>query len=263
MKRYGAIIVGLFLVAVLMAGCTGLPGGTGYLRFLVSDADGETTAIGDFSSIIVTVSGIGFHQGGESGNWTEPEDYLPWTGDLLDLVGTNATVLWEGYIEAGYYTKAFIYVSNVTGTLTPELGGGQADIWVPSGKFQITMPEIPFTVTQDGTIVDFVFDITVIKSGDSGQYLITPQVAESGPDEDYREVDEDDSDGEIKIKGTISAIADSIWTVSVGEEVWSVNVTVAEIEGTPEVGLKAKIEGTIGEGDIILASEVEILEVEE
>ncbi|MDH4300226.1 MAG: hypothetical protein OEV54_06240, partial [Dehalococcoidia bacterium] len=76
MKRYGAIIVGLFLVAVLMAGCTGLPGGTGYLRFLVSDADGETTAIGDFSSIIVTVSGIGFHQGGESGNWTEPEDYL-------------------------------------------------------------------------------------------------------------------------------------------------------------------------------------------
>lgn len=269
MKKYGVIIVGVFLVAVLIAGCSGapaggLPGETGYLRFLLSDDDSETTAIGDFASIVITVSGIGFHRGDESGNWTEPEDYEPWTGDLLDLIGTNATVIWEGYIEAGYYTKAFIYVSNVTGTLTPELGGGQADIRIPSGKFQITMPEIPFTVTEGGAIVDFVFDITVIKSGESGHYLITPQIAESGPDEDYREVDEDDSDGEITVKGTILTIADNIWTVGVGEdEVWSVDVAGAEIEGTPEAGLKAKIEGTIGEGDIILASEVEMEEVEE
>jgi len=154
-------------------------------------------------------------------------------------------------------------VSNVTGYLTPEAGGGEADIWVPSDKFQITMPEIPFTVTEDGAIVDFVFDVTVVKSGDSGQYLITPQVAESGPDQDYREVDDDDSDGEIKIRGTILTLAPDIWTVSVGDEEWSVNVTEAEIEGTPDVGLKAKIEGTIGEGDIILASEVEVEEPEE
>ena len=268
MKKYGAIIASLFLVAVLVAGCTGLPEGTsaaetGYLRFLLSDDDSETTAIGDFESIIITVSGIGFHQGGESGGWIEPEDYETWTGDLLDLVGTNATVIWDGYIDAGYYTKAFVYVGNVTGNLTPEAGGGQADIRVPSDKFQITMPEIPFTVTEGGAIVDFVFDVTVIKSGESGQYLITPQVAESGPDEDYREVDEDGPDEEIKLKGTILAIADNIWTVSVGDEVWSVNVTGAKIEGTPEVGLKAKIEGTAGEGHIILASEVEVEEVEE
>ncbi len=268
MKKYGAIIVGVFLVALLMAGCTGapaggLPGETGYLRFLLSDDDGETTAIGDFESIIITVSGVGFRRDGESGGWIEPEDYEPWTGDLLDLIGTNATVIWDGYIDAGYYTKAFIYVGNVTGNLTPEAGGGQADIRVPSDKFQITMPEIPFTVTEGGAIVDFVFDITVIKSGDSGHYLITPQVAESGPDEDYREVDDDDSDGEIKIKGTIMAIAGNIWTVSVGDEVWLVDVAGAKIEGTPEVGLTAKIEGTIGEGGIILASEAEVEEVEE
>jgi hypothetical protein len=273
-KKYGAIVGSLFLVAVLVVGCTGLPGGslpgrttsgeTGYLRFLLSDDDNEVTAIGDFESVIVTISGIGFHQRGESGGWFEPEDYEPWTGDLLDLIGTNATVIWEGYIDAGDYTKAFLYVGNVTGYLTPEAGGGQADIWVPSGKFQITMPEIPFTVTEDGTIIDFVFDITVVKSGESGQYLITPQVAESGPDEDYREVDEDDSDGEIKIKGTILTMVDSMWTVGLGEgEVWSVNVTGAEIEGTPDVGLKAKIEGIIGEDDIILATEVEVEEVEE
>jgi hypothetical protein len=268
MKKYGAIIASVFLVAMLMAGCSGslggtLPGETGYLRFLLSDDDSEVTAIGDFESVIITVNKIGFQQGGESGSWIEPEDYEPWTGDLLDLIGTNATVIWNGYIEAGHYTKAFIYVSNVTGMLTPEAGGGQADIWVPSDKFQITMSEIPFTVNEGGAIVDFVFDVTVIKCGESGQYLIMPQVAESGPDQEYREVDDDDSDGEIKFRGTIVAIADSIWTVTVGDDVWSVDVAEAKIEGTPEVGLKAKIEGTIGEDDIVLATEVEVEEIEQ
>jgi hypothetical protein len=269
MKKWWSIIIaGLFLVAMVMVGCAGSPGGTspgetGYLRFLLSDDDSEVTAIDDFESVIMTVSRIGFQQGGESGNWTGPDNYAPWTGDLLDLIGTNATAIWEGYIDAGYYTKAFIYVSNVTGTLKPELGGGQADIWLPSDKFQITMPEIPFAVTGDGAIVDFIFDVTVVKCGESGQYVIMPQVADSGPDHDYREVDEDDSDGEIKLKGTITTIADNIWTVSVGDEVWSVNVTGAKIEGTPVVGLKAKIEGMIGEDDVILASEIEVEEVEE
>lgn len=265
MKRYGAILVGLSLVAALIVGCTGWPGetsveGSGYLRFLLSDDDSEVTAIGDFESVIITVSGIGFQQGGESGGWIEPENYELWTGDLLDLVGTNATVIWEGYIDSGSYTKAFIYVSNVTGYLTPEAGGGEADIWLPSGKLQITMP---FTVTEDGAIVDFVFDVTVIKAAESGQYLIMPQVSESGPGQEYREVGRDDPDGEMKLKGTILTIIDNMWTVEVGEEVWTVDVSEARIEGTPAIGLKAKIEGMIGEGDITLATEVEVEEIEE
>jgi hypothetical protein len=268
MKKYWCIIASLFLVVVLMAGCTGSPGETSpgetaNLRFLLSDDDNEVTAIGDFTSVIVTVSKIGFHQGSGSGNWTEPESYGPWTGDLLDLIGTDATVIWNGYIEPGNYTKAFIYVSNVTGTLTPEAGGGQADIRIPSDKLQIT---IPFTVTAGGAIVDFVFDITIIKAGKSGQYLIIPQVGESGPDKEYREVkndDQDDSAKEMKFRGTILTIDDNVWTVSQGNKVWTVNVMGAEIEGTPEIGLKAKIEGMIGEDDVILASEVEVEEVEE
>ncbi|MEA1872493.1 MAG: DUF4382 domain-containing protein [Chloroflexota bacterium] len=265
MKKYGVIIASLLLMALLMAGCAGLPGGTspggtGYLRFLLSDDDSEVTAIDDFESVIITVNKIGFQRGGESGNWTESD--VSWTGDLLGLIGTNASVIWDGYIEAGFYTKAFIYVSNVTGNLTEEAGGGQADIWVPSDKFQITMPEIPFEVTKGGAIVDFVFDVTVVKAGESGQYLIMPQVAESGPDQDYRIVDEDDSDGEIELKGNILAIGDDICIVSVGNEEWSVNVTEAEISGTPAIGLKAKIEGTIGEDNIILASEVKVEEGE-
>jgi len=245
---------------VSMVGCTDSPAETANVRFLLSDDDSEVTAVGDFESVVITVSKIGFHQGDESGNWTEPENYVSWTGDLLDLIGTNATVIWNGYIEPGYYTKAFIYVSNVTGNLTQEAGGGQADIRIPSDKLQIT---VPFTATAGGAIVDYVFDITIIEAGKSGQYLIMPQVGESGPDKEYREVDADGSGGEAEFKGTILTIADSIWTVSLGDEVWSVNVTEAEIEGTPAVGLKAEIEGTVGEGDIILASEVEVEELEE
>ena len=256
------LIVATLIMAgvVLLAGCSDSPGETANFRFLLSDDDSEVTAVGNFTSIIITVNKIGFHQGDESGNWTEPEDYEPWTGDLLELIGANATAIWEGYIQPGDYTKAFIYVSNVTGTLNPESGGGQADIRIPSDKLQIT---VPFTVNESGAIVDFVFDITVIKAGKSGQYLVTPQAGESGPDKEYRKVDEDDSEGEIEFKGTIQTISDSIWTVRLGDEVWTVNVTGAEIEGTPDVGLKAEIEGTIGEGDIILASNVELKETEE
>jgi hypothetical protein len=259
------VAVVLVVLGVIYGIFTGLPGGTlpgetANFRFLLSDDDSEVTAISDFASVIITVDKIGFHRGGESGNWTEPEDFEPWTGDLLDLIGTNATVLWSGYIEPGNYTKAFIYVSNLTANLTAEAGDGQADIWIPSGKFQITTP---FTVTEGGAIVDFVFDITIVKAGKSGQYLIKPQLDKSGPDQEYRLVGEDDSDREIEFKGTILTIADSIWAVNLGAKVWTVNVTGAEIEGTPAVGLKVKIEGMIGEDDIILARKVEVEEVKE
>ena len=273
MEKHWGIIASVLLVVVLVTGCADSPGQispeqtsageTANFRFLLSDDDSEATAIGDFTSVIVTVSKIGFHRGGGSGNWTEAEDYEPWTGNLLDLIGTNATVIWDGYIEPGNYTKAFIYVSNVTGNLTQEAGGGLADIRIPSDKLHITLP---FTIAAGGAIVDYVFDVTIIKAGKSGQYLVKPQVGESGPDKEYREVKkehQDDSTRERKFRGTILTMDDNVWTVSLGNKQWSVNVTEAEIEGTPEIGLKAKIEGVIGEDGIILASEVEVEEVEE
>jgi len=266
MKKYGAIVVSLILMAVLIVYCTCssgemLDGETGYIRFLLSDDASEVVAINDFESVIITISGIGFQRGDESGNWTEPENYVSWTGDLLDLIGTNATLIWDGYIDAGYYTKVFIYVSNIVGNLTQEAGSGQVDILVPSDESQITMTEIPFTV-EGGAIVDFVFDVVIIKSIESGQYLIMPQVAKSGPYQDFRLVDEDNSGREIELKGTILAILDDIWTVSVGNEEWSINLTEAEIGGTPAIGLKAKINGTIVENNIISASEVKVEDLE-
>ena len=100
-----------------------------------------------------------------------------------------------------------------------------------------------------------------IKAGKSGQYIVKPQVGESGPDQEYHEVnheDRDDSTSEMKFRGTILTFAEDIWTVRIGDEVRTVNVAEAEIEGTAAEGRLAKIEGMVGEDDIILASEVEI-----
>jgi len=224
------------------------------LRFLLSDDKSEVTAVGDFESVIITVSGIGFHQGGESGNWTEPDDFVPWTGDLLDLIGTNATVLWSGYIEPGNYTKAFIYVSNVTGTLTPEAGGGQVNVRIPSGKFQIT---VPFTVTEGGAIVDFVFDITIMKAGKSGKYLIKPQVGESGPHREFVIHGKGKDKREIEFKGTIQSLDPLVvgnYTVVIDNK--------TDIEGELMAGLTAKVEGVLQGDGSVLASEIEVEEVE-
>jgi hypothetical protein len=49
---------------------------------------------------------------------------------------------------------------------------------LPSGKLQVTTP---FTIGPD-TSVDFVFDITVKKAGNSRKYVLRPVVSESGTD---------------------------------------------------------------------------------
>ncbi len=256
MKKYGAILASLLLVALLMAGCAGLPGGTspqqdGYMRLLLSDDDDEDTAIRLLSSVNVTICGIAFQPSG-SDDWIEPEDFEPVTVDLLDLVGKNATAIWEGYIEPGVYSKVRIYVCGATVTLT---NGFEIDILPPDG-IVITIP-IPFVVKAAGPTVNFVFDITI--EAEDGQYQIVPRESESGPDQEYWEIDDDLSDEEIAFKGTILAIPGDIWTVHLGDVQWFVNVTGAEIEGTPAIGLMAEIEGTIDEDGIIVAVEIELV----
>ena len=150
-------------------------------RLLVSD---EVNAIEEFQTLNVTISRIGVHQGGESGNWTEYNLDPAVTVNLTELQGINATSIWNGNLEDGTYTKVFIYVDNVTGVLkeNPE---GEPTIKLPGGKLQISKS---FDVT-DGGITEFVFDITVIKAGNSGKYILKPQIAESGPHQNYIEVE--------------------------------------------------------------------------
>ena len=191
MKRCLATLVVLALLSLAAGGCDELEKLLGpfdssteedvNFRLLISD---EANAIGNFEELKVTITSIGVHQGGESASWTEFEIDPAETVDLVQLQGSNATAVWSGRLDDGTYTKVFIYVSDVEGVLS---GGneGETTVKLPSGKLHISQP---FEVTNGG-VTEFVYDITVIKAGESGQYILQPQIAESGSDKDFEEVD--------------------------------------------------------------------------
>ena len=109
------------------------------------------------------------------------------TVDLTELKGANATKLSSLNVSNGTYDKVFVYVSEVNGTLND---GSDQRVKLPSGKLQLTSA---FTVG-DGEAVDFVFDITAVKAGNSGKYILKPGISESGTDVEIDDVDERDDD---------------------------------------------------------------------
>ncbi|WP_435182769.1 DUF4382 domain-containing protein [Halobellus sp. EA9] len=109
------------------------------------------------------------------------------TVDLTRLKGANATQLSSFDVPNGTYEKVFVYVSGVEGTLKD---GSDQRVKLPSGKLQLNSE---FTVGA-GEEVDFVFDITAIKAGQSGKYILKPVISESGTDVEIDRVDEDEDD---------------------------------------------------------------------
>lgn len=117
------------------------------------------------------------------------------TIDLTELQGEKATLIDSYELPEGSYTKVFLYVSEVNGTLK---NGEQVNVKLPSSKLHLNKQ---FEVG-DGGDVDFVFDITVHKAGKSGKYILTPVVGESGTDVSMEKVDKqgnpvDDEDEDV------------------------------------------------------------------
>ncbi|MFB6177803.1 MAG: DUF4382 domain-containing protein, partial [Halobaculum sp.] len=164
--------------------------GAANLQFYLSDEEND---IGDFESLEVTITKIGVHRTGEGGGeWVERE-LNGTTADLTELQGANATLLDSFDVPSGEYDTVFVYVSAVNGTLTD---GSSANVKLPSGKLQITKP---FTISPNSS-VEFVFDITVVKAGNSGKYVLQPVVGESGTSDeveiDKRDDEKDETDEE-------------------------------------------------------------------
>lgn len=147
--------------------------------FLISD---DVNAIGDFQSLNVSISRIGLQLEGESSRWIELD---PEVGviDLTLLQEDKAQEIWRGNVPEGQYTKVFIHVSNVSGILKET--DGLVSVKLPSEKLQISNP---FSV-KSGSVVNFVYDVTVVEAGKSGQYIIKPQVAQSGTDRKFEKID--------------------------------------------------------------------------
>ncbi len=143
---------------------------------LVSD---EANDIGDFSELWVLISGVGFVLGDEEGI-EETIFATPVEVNLVGLTAEAAVALWEGYLPEGDYTSVFLYVDEVWGI--PTESSEPMEIKLPSNKLKLTMP-----VVVDGEeTTEFVFDITVLRAGNSGQYILKPQITESGQGVTYR-----------------------------------------------------------------------------
>ncbi len=149
------------------------------LAFLISD---DVNAIDDFQSLNVSISKIGLHLGDEESQWIELEPEVE-VVDLTLLQGDKAQEIWRGNVPEGQYTKVFVHVSNVSGIL--EATGMPVSVRLPSERLQIS---VPFEITGD-SIVNFVYDVTVIKAEESGQYILKPQVGQSGADQKFERID--------------------------------------------------------------------------
>src|SRR3972149_2267111 len=206
-KMVLVLAVAMSLMVVVLGGCVAkLPGpvtsagtaasgsdGTANFRLLISD---EVNDIADFAWLKVTITKLGLQQGSEGNTdppWTEYDITPPAVVDLVPLDGLNATLVWTAALPVGTYNKAFIYVDNVEGALkpttttttTPTPTPTPVTVKLPSGKLQISKA---FDIAA-GNVTNFVYDITVHRAGQSGKYILTPQIAESGADQEFNEVD--------------------------------------------------------------------------
>jgi len=272
------VVVGAIVaVSILRAGPSGGPGNgqtiAGNFQFLISD---EVIAITDFSKLELSIDKIGLQKGGESGSWTELEPAVS-TVDLVELQGLNATEIWSGDIDPGQYTKVFIYVDGVTAILKT---GETTDIFLPSGKIQMS---VPFVIAEDGTVeaespVSFVYDITVLKAGQSGQYLLQPQVEESGVTQSFHEIGEGDLN--IQLEGLLEpGETATVYVTHEGNPVEGATVEVNDevLDGltdaagmitfvTPdddEIEIKAELDDLEGELEIDMEREDKIKEKKE
>jgi hypothetical protein len=148
------------------------PQADGNFAFYVSDAPND---IADFSSLVVSIESIEL----------QPRGSAPWVRiipteaqtDLVQLQGEMAHEMWRGDVPEGDYAAVFVRVAAIAGVLAED--GSSAEVMLPSDRLHLSSG---FSIEGDSA-ADFVFDITVHRSGGAGsglRYILVPQVDESG-----------------------------------------------------------------------------------
>lgn len=109
------------------------------------------------------------------------------TVDLTEVIGEKAIEVFEGELPAGEYNKIELYPEDVEGIVDDE----EVTVHVPSDKLQIVTS---FEV-EAGEELSFVFDINVVRRGQTGEYNLTPVISGSGvagEDVEVEEIDPED-----------------------------------------------------------------------
>ncbi len=165
--------------------------GKGIFTLLLSDAEADIT---DFESVNVSFDHARIFQVDSNTGFTEI-DLNGASVDLTTVVGELAVPLVQMELDAGTYSKIELYVLDVEAIL---LDGNTAEVTVPSGKLRIIKP---FTIDAN-TETKFVFDIQIVKKGQTNEYNLFPVVAKSGvvgKDLDEDEVEEIEPEEEIEV----------------------------------------------------------------
>jgi len=216
----------------------------------------------DVKSAVVHFNSVEVHRvsGNESGWITVIE--VPGSFDLMDVIGVSQ-VLGTANVSAGSFTQIRMNVVEVSGETTDNVSYTAE---VPSGELKIVRP---FNVGAGKVTVltlDFDGEKSLVRTGKSGKFLFKPVVKLAidyeAKTEQEQEQEQEQGAEELDFVGTIDAINGNIWTMTIEGESRTVDVSEAEIEGEPAVGLQAEVEGTMVD-DIIMASKVEIKEAEE
>lgn len=175
MDKNAALAV-LFL-AVAVSGCTqssvAPQQGSGSFELLISD---QPTEIDNFDYVNVTFSEVRVYESGNSTNSSENFTSIQLedspTVDLTYLKGDRAASIIQQELDAGNYSSVHLQVSDVQASIDNE----SANVKIPSERLQINKP---FEISANST-TEFVFDINVVKRGQSGSYNLLPVISESG-----------------------------------------------------------------------------------
>lgn len=163
MATFSNPAIPLLLSIAALSGCFG--GNGGNLQFSVTD---QPSAIGDFSSLLVTPDKVEVHL-------ADKEEWLGFaadkTFDLTKLTGGRTEELVNASLAAGRYTQIRLMVTKAEGTLKSD--GSKVNVNVPSNQLLVVKT---FEVAE-GKTTTFTMDINVVRSGPT--YQLTPVVGTS------------------------------------------------------------------------------------
>ncbi len=200
------IIIFSVLAVLLLSGCVSQEGpGTegpaekGSFTLLISDAEAD---IGDFDSLLVTLSKVRIFKSGQNESAYE-EFALDATIEVTQIVGEKSIEVLQTDLDEGKYTKIELYAAEVNGMV----GGEEVNVTIPSGNLKIVKN---FEIVP-GEDTMFVFDINVVRKGQSDEYNLLPVIAKSGvvgedlKHEDVKEnectVDDECNGGKLCLEG--------------------------------------------------------------
>ncbi len=136
----------------------------GTLQFGVTD---QPNAIGDFSSLTVSVSKVSVHSANDilSITWL---DFTPSVNefDLVSLENGDIQTLLVTSLQTGNYTQVRLVVTGAMGMLKT---GGTVEVTVPNGELKLVKS---FQILENKATT-FIFDLNVVPNGNS-QYMLRP-----------------------------------------------------------------------------------------